>query len=139
LLLLAFVWRNRQIRGIRIVGVGVICNFVVVVANGGFMPISPETLVQINPDSALAHWPSGYHYGYSKDLILLREETRLWALSDVLALPPPFPWPAALSLGDLLIALGIVVLLQGPVCVQKEEAAVSEQAVADYQRGGIHQ
>jgi hypothetical protein len=132
LLLLVFVWRNRKVAGIRIVGLGVICNFLVIAANGGFMPISPETLVQINPDSALAHWPSGYHYGYSKDLVLLREETNLWALSDVLVLPPPFPWPVALSLGDLLIALGIVVLLQGPVGIRNKGAAVSEQAVADY-------
>jgi len=41
----------------------------------------------------------------------------LWVLSDILVLPPPFPWPAAFSLGDLLIATGIVILLQGPRAV----------------------
>jgi hypothetical protein len=115
LVLLAFVWQNRHLVGIWIVGLGVLCNLMVIVTNGGFMPVMPETLAAINPGSGLDQWPTGFHYGYSKDIILLREETVLWVLSDMLVLPPPFPWPTAFSLGDLLIAAGIVVLLQGPV------------------------
>jgi hypothetical protein len=114
LLLLAFVWQNRRLAGIQIFGVGVICNFVVILANGGFMPISPETLVSINPGSTVDQWWSGYHYGFSKDIILHREATKLWILSDILVVPPPFPLRVAFSLGDLLVASGIVVLLQGP-------------------------
>jgi Sec-independent protein translocase protein TatA len=37
----------------------------------------------------------------------------------MLVLPPPFPWPTAFSLGDLLIAAGIIVLLQGPIKLPK--------------------
>jgi len=113
LLLLGFVWRNRRLPGIQIVGLGVMGNLLVIAANGGFMPITPETLVQINPGSTLAQWPVGAHYGHSKDIILLWTEIRLGALSDILVIPPPFPRPTAFSLGDLLIASGIVVLLQG--------------------------
>jgi hypothetical protein len=115
LLLLLFVWRNRRLWGIQILGIGVLCNLAVIVANSGFMPITPETLVQINPTSTLAQWHLGAHYGYSKDIILSHEATRLWALSDILVLPHPFPRPTAFSLGDLLIATGIVALLQGHV------------------------
>jgi hypothetical protein len=113
LLLLGFVWRNRQLPGIQIVGLGVMCNLLVIAANGGLMPITPETLVQINPGSTLAQWPVGAHYGHSKDIILLWTEIRLGVLSDILVIPPPFPRPTAFSLGDLLIASGIVALLQG--------------------------
>ena len=115
LLLLTFVWLNRRLVGIQIVGFGVFCNLLVILTNGGFMPIAPQTLVHINPGSTLDQWPIGYHYGNSKDVILLQHDTVLWVLSDILVLPPPFPWPAAFSVGDVLIALGIVVLLQGPV------------------------
>jgi hypothetical protein len=115
LLLLFFVWQNRRLGGIWIVGLGVICNLLVIVANGGFMPVTPETLAQINPGIAPGQWPTGFHYGYSKDVILLHEDTVLWVLSDMLVLPPPFPWPTAFSLGDLLIAAGIVILLGGPI------------------------
>jgi len=113
LLLLLFVWRNRQQIGIQIVGLGVICNLIVILANGGYMPITPETLVQINPGSTLDQWSANIHYGYSKDVILSRGNTYLWVLSDILVLPPPFPWPAAFSLGDLIIAIGIIIVLQG--------------------------
>jgi len=113
LLLLGFVWRNWRLPGIQIVGLGVMCNLLVIAANGGFMPITPETLVQINPGSTLAQWSVGAHYGHSKDIILPWTEIRLGALSDILVIPPPFPRPTAFSLGDLLIASGIVVLLQG--------------------------
>ena len=115
LLLLFFVWLNRRLVGIQIVGLGVLCNLVVILTNGGFMPITPETLVRINPGSTLDHWTVGFHYGHSKDVILLAHDTVLWVLSDILVLPPPFPWPTAFSVGDLLIAAGIIVLLQGPI------------------------
>ena len=113
LLLLAFVVLNWRSTAVKIVGLGVLCNLIVILANGGLMPIAPETLVQINPGSSLAQFPVGTHYGYSKDVILSRQGTALWPLSDILVLPPPFPWPAAFSLGDLIIAIGIIVLLQG--------------------------
>jgi len=113
LLLLAFVALNWRLTAVKIVGLGVAGNLIVILANGGLMPITPETLVQINPGSSLAQWPAGAHYGYSKDIILSRQGTVLWPLSDILVLPPPFPWPTAFSLGDLIIALGIIILLQG--------------------------
>jgi hypothetical protein len=113
LLLLAFVGLNWRSTAVKIVGLGVLCNLIVIVANGGLMPITPETLVQINQGSSLAQWPAGAHYSYSKDIILPRQATALWLLSDILVLPPPFPWPTAFSLGDLIIAGGIIILLQG--------------------------
>lgn len=122
LLLLIFVWQNRHLPGIRFIGVGVICNLLVILANGGFMPITPETLVRINPGSIADDWPTGIHYGHSKDIILPRQETTLWLLSDILVAPPPFPWPVAFSLGDLLLAAGIVVLLQGDYLAVREGA-----------------
>ena len=111
--LLIFVWRNWRLTGVRILGLGVMCNLLVIAVNGGFMPISPQTLTRINPGSLTSQWLAGLRYGYSKDIILLREQTRLLMLSDVWVIPPPCPWPTAFSLGDVLIAFGIVVLLQG--------------------------
>jgi len=111
--LLAFVWLNRRLPGLWLVGLGATCNLLVVAANGGWMPIEPETLARINPGSAVSSWPTGLHYHFSKDIILSRGATHLWWLSDILVIPAPFPWPAACSAGDVLIAAGLVVLLQG--------------------------
>jgi hypothetical protein len=123
LLLLVFVWQNRRLPAIWIVGLGVLCNLLVILANGGFMPISPETLIRINPGSSPSQWPAGFHYGYSKDVILLRPGTNLWFLSDILVLPAPFPWPSAFSAGDLLIAMGIILVLQAPGTSPRSRAA----------------
>jgi hypothetical protein len=114
LLLLFFVWCNRRQAALLIVGVGIVCNLVVIFANQEFMPITPQTLATINPGSSEQRWIEGTHYGYSKDIILAQEDTHLWHLSDVLAIPPPFPWPTAFSAGDLILAAGIVVLLAAP-------------------------
>jgi hypothetical protein len=113
LLLLAFVWRNRRSVGVLVFGLGVACNLVAISANRGLMPITPQTLATINPGTTPDQWPLGLHYGGSKDIILAQSSTALWPLSDVLVLPPPFPWPTAFSAGDLLIAAGIVWVLQG--------------------------
>jgi hypothetical protein len=131
-LLLAFVWRNRRLVGVLILGVGVICNLVVIVANGGFMPITPETLVEINPGSNVEQWPEGVHYGNSKDVIRMREDTKLRVLSDVLVSPPPLPGTVAFSVGDLLIAAGIVVLLQG----SRTQASVVKEPRPSHSWGG---
>jgi hypothetical protein len=123
LLLLAFVWRNRRLPGILIVGAGVALNLAVILANAGFMPVTPETLARINPGTTVDYWPLGHHHGYSKDVIRLQEDTRLWILSDILVLPPPFPRPTAFSAGDLLIAAGIVLLLvRGPSAAASQSA-----------------
>lgn len=115
LLLLAFVWRNRRVPGILVIGAGVLLNLAVILANAGLMPITPETLTSINPGTTVEQWPVGTHYGFSKDVIRAQGDTRLWVLSDILVLPPPFPRPTAFSVGDLLIAAGIVLsLVLGP-------------------------
>jgi hypothetical protein len=109
--LLIFVWLNRHITGILVIGFGVVLNLAVILLNGGFMPISPETLVRINPGTISTDWILGAHYAYSKDVILARSETNLWWLSDILVLPIPIPVRAAFSPGDLIIAAGIIRLL----------------------------
>ena len=112
--LLLFVGLNRGSAGIRLFGLGLLANLLVIGLNSGFMPITPDTLAAINPGSRVEQWIPGLHYGGSKDIILPRGETVLWLLSDILILPPPFPWTAAFSVGDLLIGAGIVWFLQTP-------------------------
>ena len=111
-LLLVFIWRNRRIAGSWLLGLGVILNFLAIAANGGFMPISPDTLVRLKPSTLPHQWETGYHRHHSKGIILATSDTLLWELSDIFVLPPPFPLPTAFSIGDVFIAVGIFVLLQ---------------------------
>lgn len=113
LFLIALVWLNRRQPGMWLIGLGIASNLVVILANQGLMPIAPEAVVRINRGASLEQATIGYHYGFSKDVILPRQDTALWLLSDAFVLPEPFPWPTAFSLGDLVLGAGIVALLQG--------------------------
>jgi hypothetical protein len=105
-ILLLFVWANRHQRAFWWLGLGLLLNLVVIVLNGGMMPISPETLSGLVPNSSIDDWPVGQRFGTSKDLILPVEQTRLAWLSDRFLLPDWMPQRAAFSLGDVLIAFG---------------------------------
>jgi hypothetical protein len=111
LVLLIFIWFNRYMTGIRILGVGLILNLLVISLNGGLMPISPETAQELYPLVPHTTWQIGSRPGRSKNILLLFEDTRLAWLSDCIVLPEWFPWTRALSLGDIFIVLGVFWLL----------------------------
>lgn len=112
LLLLPVVWRNRRSPGLALIGLGLTLNLVVMVANGGFMPITPEAVARIEHQHLIVHLGGVERMSGSKGIVLPREETALWALSDILIIPPPFPVASAFSLGDVLVAVGAFIFLQ---------------------------
>jgi hypothetical protein len=126
LALLFMVWTNRRVPGMLLLGLGLLLNLVVMLANGGYMPIAPETLGRIGAHD-LAAAPVGTRMLGYKDLVLPREQTQLGVLSDILVLPWPFA-PNAFSVGDVLIAVGLFVLVQRVLLVPGAEAAPRETA-----------
>jgi hypothetical protein len=105
-ILLVFVFLNKNTNGFRILGFGLGMNFLVIVLNGGLMPISPETVSKLAVYLPAESVQSGIRYLGSKDVVLRPEETRLWLLSDIFLTPQSFPWKFAFSIGDVFIALG---------------------------------
>ena len=114
-LLFAVIWYNRHLSGVKLIGLGLLLNFLVIVANGGFMPITPDTLVQTGFDSLAPRLETGYRVARTKNIVMEPGEARLWFLSDILVIPRPFPIPSALSVGDLLIAVGVFLFLREPM------------------------
>jgi hypothetical protein len=106
LCLLAFVWQNCREQGFCILGAGLALNLLVICANGGLMPISPEIASRLFPAVPAQAWESGARLGWSKDILLPPAETHLGFLSDRFLLPAWFPWRFAFSFGDVIIALG---------------------------------
>jgi hypothetical protein len=111
LVLLIFIWFNRDRVGIKILGLGLALNLLVITLNKGLMPIAPETVLALYPQIPLSSWQIGFRPGRSKNILLPVEDTRLAWLSDSILLPEWFPWNRALSPGDLLIVLGVFWLL----------------------------
>lgn len=98
--LFAYVlWSNLNLPGMKLFALGTLLNFVVIIANGGMMPVSAQAI-------ALAGLPepAGTH-------MLLTAETKLWFLADIIPLPVPF-LARVISIGDILIYVGIFYFMQ---------------------------
>lgn len=75
------------------------------------MPVSPESLARVDAGEVLETVEIGTPLPRSKDILLLKEETRLWPLTDIVV--PPSPARRVFSIGDLVIAVGIGAFVVG--------------------------
>jgi hypothetical protein len=101
LALILLVILNAHLPGAILFGLGVFFNMSVMAANGGWMPVTPETYQCVHPDRAVevqARAPN------SKGITLARSETELWVLSDVICVSLPW-FRTAMSIGDMLLIL----------------------------------
>ncbi len=108
ILLGAFVIWNRHISGVWVLGLGLVANAAVILANGGYMPMTYEALVATGKSHMVTGSEPGTYLAGSKDILLPLQATRLWFLSDIFVIPPPFPIPSVFSIGDAIIALGLL-------------------------------
>ena len=111
--LFGFAWLNRKIIGMPILICGVVLNLAVMAANGGFMPISPQTASRLISEEALLDIQPGSRIG-PKDILLLPQDTRLEWLADRFLPAAWFPYQVAFSLGDVFIAIGAFWILARP-------------------------
>lgn len=112
-IIILFVFSLFNIRKISFwpIALGFMLNAVVILANGGWMPITPEAVVKLNPNASPGSWTVGERLGLGKDIVLAQADTRLWGLSDRFTLPHGIPYQVAFSPGDVLIAVGVIWLL----------------------------
>jgi hypothetical protein len=104
-----FVWANKSIPGMLVIGLGALCNVVAIAANGGVMPATPAALKAAGLDTKAGEFANS----------TVVSNPKLQFLGDVFAIPDS--WPIidnVFSIGDVLIALGIVWLIHG-VCGSK--------------------
>ncbi|HZQ11005.1 MAG TPA: DUF5317 family protein [Anaerolineae bacterium] len=128
LILAGFVWWNRRLPGMWIIGLGLLSNWLVILANGGYMPITYEALVAAGRTNLVASTATGTLVFGSKDILLPLSETRLWFLSDIFVIPPPFPIPSIFSIGDGFIAFGMFRLVAFALGVPAQVPVKSESA-----------
>jgi hypothetical protein len=98
-LLIAMIVQNRHLRGIVIVGVGLACNLVAILDNGGLMPVTSDALRR-----------AGLNYDVRNNSVSLAAP-HLSALVDRFAAPGWLPLGNVFSVGDVLIGVGIVIVI----------------------------
>jgi hypothetical protein len=99
-IVLIAVLRNVAIRGMPLIAAGAASNLLAIVANGGYMPASPSAAAEMGRS------PSAV---YSNTAIM--ESPVLAPLTDVIPLPQWLPFTNIVSIGDILIAVGILVVI----------------------------
>jgi hypothetical protein len=92
------VGRNLAIPGLALVLIGGAANLVAIVANGGYMPVSPEAV------AAMGRLPKE---GYSNSAML--DSVVLGPLTDIFAMPTWIPLANVFSVGDALIGIGAAI------------------------------
>jgi hypothetical protein len=93
-----FLWANRHIAGTRLIALGAASNTLAIVINGGVMPASRT-----------AERLAGLHLGSGFNNSAAVAHPHLLWLGDII--PIPGPLPNTLSVGDVVIFAGMLVLL----------------------------
>ena len=96
----AAVAANYRIPGMAIVALGAFSNLAAIVANGGYMPTTPEAM------AALGFTEKNV---YSNSALL--EHPNLPWLTDIFAMPRWVPAANVFSIGDVLIFVGVVIVI----------------------------
>ncbi len=118
-LLFLFIWFNRQLPYIQVIGLGCFLNALVILLNFGSMPLADIAAYIRESESAS-------QYLLERNLVtyhIINENTKLWFLGDIIWLPSPFY--AFISIGDLFLYSGVLLLIQhiitGNVQLKKEQ------------------
>ena len=108
IVLLLAVWYNEKLKEMKIIALGIVFNIIVIVANGGHMPVLLSSLYKAGLNDFALVLKEGTYVTHT----LITEKTLFGFLADVIPLSPPFPDPSVVSVGDFLIFYGVFSLIQ---------------------------
>ena len=102
-LLGAFVWLNRRIPGLLVIGLGGLLNAIAIAANDGVMPATRSALERAGIEQNAGDFANSTAVAHP----------HLQFLGDVFAIPAGWPAANVFSVGDVLIAVGGLIALHG--------------------------
>lgn len=126
-LALAWLGRNLKVAGVPCIFLGGLSNFLAIAANGGRMPVEAALLARSRGIDYVKALADGRITSNSS---LASSHTQLRWLTDQFLIPPPWPLPTVLSVGDLLIAAGVVWLIATAMRGQRPEVKESSPMAA---------
>ncbi len=108
-----FVWMNRRLPGLWIVVVGGAMNLSAIVANGGVMPASRRAWSAAGFDRESSRFENSFPV----------ENPRLQVFGDIFAVPHGWPFANVFSIGDVLLVVGLVLMIDRWCRVEQRAAA----------------
>lgn len=111
LVLLAFVAANWRRLGILVIGIGLVLNFLPIVANGGLMPVTAQALQRVDQEYRIEGLDEGDAIPWSKNVYKAKENTRLYLLTDRIVREWGPPALRIISVGDIFVAAGLLITL----------------------------
>jgi hypothetical protein len=113
ILLLVFAGKNLHLPGMSVLMVGLGCNLIVILSNGGFMPLASETAARLVDHNVMNGLTVGSRLGKaSKDILMPESQILLPWLADRFVSPQlSSSYRAVFSLGDVFIAAGVFWML----------------------------
>ena len=126
IVLLLAVWYNKKLKGMKIIALGIIFNFIVIVANSGHMPVLLSSLYKAGLNDSALVLKEGTYVTHT----LITEKTLFRFLADVIPLSPPFPDPSVVSMGDFLMFYGVFSFIQN-VMLKKQNSEIRSQNSED--------
>lgn len=106
-MLAAGFWFNRQYAGMLISGTGYLMNALVIMVNGGKMPVSADVIAK----TKISHFADVIKSGADIKHVIMNESTKLGFLADKIRVPGFLgTMMQVVSIGDIIIILGIFIL-----------------------------
>lgn len=113
-MLLFFAILNRRMPGMPVFILGLGCNLAVILANGGFMPLTVDAASRLVNQAVLDGLIIGERISSaSKDILLPETRILLPWLADRFVPPQNMPYRFAFSVGDVFVAVGAFWMLVG--------------------------
>jgi hypothetical protein len=103
LLLVIWVAANWRIPGMALIAIGLALNVIAIAANGGHMPVSPESA---RFAGTIGNYASEDR-SVANNSIATQDNVRFWLLTDIIAIPKQVPFANVISIGDVLLTIGV--------------------------------
>jgi len=105
---LLFLFINRKNSGFLLIFIGVFLNFLVMALNGGRMPVSEHAAASVLDPSYVQVLKDSLYAKHT----LLTSSTHLGFLGDVIPITKPYPRTQIISIGDIIMNIGIFLFIQ---------------------------
>ncbi|EMT45974.1 DUF5317 domain-containing protein [Anoxybacillus flavithermus] len=113
---LTFIWLNRHYPGMKTIFAGVLLNFVVIALNGGRMPVSLEATQAVLGQEYVELLKTGLYGKHTA----ITADTIFPFLGDIIPLAPPYPRAKVISIGDVVMNIGVFLFIQYLMMKEKQ-------------------